>query len=206
MFIWTQLLYWSTFILYFLCCEILCEGPWQFFYSPVCVFLLGNEEDPQSLFEVFRMEAETQPWLQALAVPGADYITQHPTLWAQHPACREPREYWWEFPGRDTRGERRQWLTHTQSHVFMFCSIHIHNYTSIFDSTCEHSEYACGNIHTYTYLHICNSIWRHANRHSCTQAQVHTCPNPRHTCLHNVWIHIQTCNTDIPTHPLWTVK
>lgn len=44
------------------------------------LFILGYEEDQQSMFEVFRVEAETQPWLQALALPRTDYITQHPTL------------------------------------------------------------------------------------------------------------------------------
>lgn len=136
---------------------------WRDLMSFLCLcilFFLGNEEDQQSLFEVFRVEAETQPRLQALALPRTDYITQHPALWPQHPACREPGEYWWELPGWDP-GERRQRLTqthvytytHTQGHVFMHIHaaglytrlIHIHNYTYVY-------------LIRHTYLHICSCI------------------------------------------------
>lgn len=44
----------------------------EVFYLPFVVPLFvpsGLEEDQQSLFEVFRLEAETQPWIQALALP-----------------------------------------------------------------------------------------------------------------------------------------
>lgn len=32
-------------------------------------FFSGNEEDQKSLFELSRVEAETQPWLETLALP-----------------------------------------------------------------------------------------------------------------------------------------